>query len=195
MSSIIKPIIIGLSGASGSIFGIRLIELLKEYTSIPVYAIMSQAAIRTMTYETSYKVDYLKEIADRFYPIKDIGADIASGSNITRGMIVAPCSIKTMSEIAHGITGNLLSRSADVCLKEKRKLILAVREMPFHTGHLRSMTQLSEMGAIVAPPVPAFYHTLHSLEEMIDQICMRWLSLFDIDIPLKKTWNPSKDHS
>lgn len=181
------PIIIGISGASGAIFGIRLLEILRKY-NYKTALVVSMAGQRTILEETKYKLTDIEALADIVYPVKDIGAKIASGSYKTRGMIIAPCSIKTMSEIANGITSSLMSRAADVCLKERRKLVLAVREMPLHTGHLRTMTQLSEMGAIITPPVGAFYHGEMNIDEMITQICLRLLSLFDIEIQEKKIW-------
>lgn len=183
-----NPIIIGISGASGVLHAVTLLQLLKKYTDIPTAVIMSKAAERTLHYETDYKLDDIKALSDDFYPVKDIGAKIASGSYKTRGMIIAPCSVKTMSELAYGIADNLIVRAADVCLKERRPVVLGVRETPFHTGHLRTMTQLSEMGAIIAPPLPAFYLGNLTVGEMVEQICLRWLSLLDIDLPEKKIW-------
>ena len=165
-----------------------LLELVKKYTDIPTAVVMSKAAERTLHYETDYKVDDIKALSDVFYNVKDIGAKIASGSYKTRGMIIAPCSVKTMSELAYGIADNLIIRAADVCLKERRPVVMGVRETPFHTGHLRTMTQLSEMGAIIAPPLPAFYLGDLTVTEMVEQICLRWLSLLDIDLPEKKIW-------
>ena len=182
------PIIIGISGASGVIHAVTLLEIIKKYTDIPTAVILSKAAERTLNTETDYRVEDIKKHADSFYNIKDIGAKIASGSYKTRGMIIAPCSVKTMSELAYGIADNLIIRAADVCLKERRPVILGVRETPLHTGHLRTMTQLSEMGAIIAPPLPAFYLGKLTVEEMVEQICMRWLSLLGIDLPEKKVW-------
>ena len=183
------PLIIGISGASGIIHAIRLLEILKNIPDIPVALIVSKAAERTLRYETDYTLDALRALADECYPIKDIGAKIASGSYKTRGMIIAPCSVKTMSELAYGMNDNLITRAADVCLKERRTVVVGIRETPFHTGHLRTMTQLSEIGAIIAPPLPAFYLGEQTVTEMVDQICMRWLSLMGIDVPDQKVWH------
>ncbi|MGB1026749.1 MAG: UbiX family flavin prenyltransferase, partial [Rhodospirillaceae bacterium] len=148
--------IVGITGASGVIYGIELLKALQPL-DIETHLVMSRSAEITMAYETAYKVAEVKALADIWHPMDDIAAAISSGSFQTMGMIVAPCSMRTMSEIAHGITASLLTRAADVVLKDRRKLVLMVRETPMHLGHLRSMTQLSEMGAIIAPPVPAFY--------------------------------------
>ncbi|MEM6604097.1 MAG: UbiX family flavin prenyltransferase [Pseudomonadota bacterium] len=182
------PLLIGVSGASGVIHAIRLLEITHKIDDLKTALVISKAAERTLKLETDYKLADLYKLTDTIYPPKDIGAKIASGSYVTRGMIIAPCSIKTMSELAYGLTDSLITRAADVCLKERRPVILGVREMPLHTGHLRSMTQLSEMGAIIAPPLPAFYHGAPSVIDMVDQICMRWLSLVGIDLPEKKVW-------
>ena len=187
------PLIIGISGASGVLYGIKLLEITKGIPSLETHLIISKAAELTLHYETEESLERIKSLATYYHPIKNIGATIASGSVKTGGMIIAPCSIKTMSEIANGITSSLLSRAADVCLKERRPLILGVREMPFHTGHLRTMTQLSEMGAIVAPPLPAFYHQNLTLDMMIEQICARWLSLVGIECDIKQEWTGRKN--
>ncbi|UTA47256.1 UbiX family flavin prenyltransferase [Simiduia sp. 21SJ11W-1] len=174
-------LIIGISGASGVIYGVRLLELLKP-TAIETHLVMSKAAELTLSYETQYKAEQVKALADVVHSPKNIGASIASGSFKTAGMIVAPCSIKSMGEIATGITSSLLSRAADVVLKERRKLVLMVRETPLHTGHLRTMTSLSEMGAIIAPPVPAFYARPADLQAMVDHSLARVLDLYDIAV-------------
>ena len=182
------PIIIGISGASGVFHAVKLLEILKIYTDIPTAVIISKAAERTLRYETDYSLDDIKALATDHYPVKDIGAKIASGSFKTAGMIIAPCSVKTMSELAYGIADNLIVRAADVCLKERRPVIVGIRETPFHTGHLRTMTLLSEMGAIIAPPLPAFYLGDITVDQMVEQICVRWLSLLGIEVPIKKVW-------
>lgn len=182
------PLIIGISGASGAIYGIKTLEILKQKTDIPTILVVSGAGIRTLHEETEYTYEQVQTLAGHVCSVKDIGANIASGSYRTRGMLIAPCSIKTMSEIAHGITSSLMSRAADVCLKERRTLVLGVRETPFHTGHLQTMLQLSQMGGIIAPPLPAFYHGTPTIEDMILQTCYRWLSLFGIDLADKKVW-------
>ena len=180
-------LIIGISGASGVIFGVRLLEILSD-TPIETHLVMSQAAEITLAHETDMKVAQVHDLADRVHGARDIAAGISSGSFRTMGMIVAPCSVRSMSEIACGVTSGLLTRAADVVLKERRKLVLMVRETPLHTGHLRTMTQLSELGAIIAPPVPAFYNRPASLEEMVDHSLGRVLDLFGIETTLVRRW-------
>ena len=180
-------LILGISGASGVIYGIRALELLRQ-TGIETHLVVSPAAELTMTYETDVKPKSVRELASVFHPFGDIGAAISSGSFQTMGMLVLPCSVHTMSEIAHGVTDNLLSRAADVVLKERRRLVLALRETPLHTGHLRSMMQLSETGAIIAPIVPAFYTRPKTLDEMIDHSVGRLLDLFGIDLGTVHRW-------
>jgi flavin prenyltransferase len=180
-------LIVGISGASGVIYGIRALEVLRA-TGIETHLVMSPAAELTMSYETDVKPKAVREMADVFHPIGDIGASISSGSFATMGMLILPCSVHTMSEIAHGITSNLMSRAADVVLKERRRLVLGLRETPLHTGHLRSMVQVSEIGAIVAPIVPAFYARPKSLDDMIDHSIGRLLDLFGIDTGKVHRW-------
>lgn len=180
-------LVIGISGASGIAYGVRALELLKA-AGIETHLVMTKAAEMTLGYETGLKAKDVEKLAHTRYRIEDIGAGIASGSFKTMGMIVAPCSIRTMSEIATGVTSSLLTRAADVVLKERRRLVLMVRETPLHTGHLRSMTQLSEMGAIIAPPVPGLYAQPASVDELVTQTVARALDLFDIDLPDTKRW-------
>lgn len=180
-------LVIGISGASGVAYGVRALELLKA-AGIETHLVMTKAAEMTLGYETGLKAKDVEKLAHTRYRIEDIGAGIASGSFKTMGMIVAPCSIRTMSEIATGVTSSLLTRAADVVLKERRRLVLMVRETPLHTGHLRSMTQLSEMGAIIAPPVPGLYAQPASVDELVTQTVARALDLFDIDLPDTKRW-------
>jgi len=182
-----NKIIIGLSGASGICYGVRLLSLLKPL-DIETHLIMSRSAKITLGYEMDMKVAEVHGLADHVHAADDIGASIASGSVRTLGMMIVPCSIRSMSEIATGVTSSLLTRAADVVLKERRRLVLMVRETPLHTGHLRTMTALSEMGAIIAPPVPAMYAKPESIEDMIDHTLGRLLDLYDIDIPQVKRW-------
>ena len=189
-SSTPKRLIVGLSGASGIIYGIRLLEALRG-TDIETHLVMSKSAEVTLAYETKLKVRDVKALASVTYNNSDIGAAIASGSFKTFGMIIAPCSIRTVSEIASGVTSSLLTRAADVVLKERKRLVLMVRESPLHVGHLRTLTAVSEMGAIVAPPVPGFYTLPTSVEEIIDHTVGRALDLFDIDLGLVKRWGES----
>lgn len=182
-----RRLVIGLSGASGVIYGVRALEMLAE-AGIETHLVVSRAAEMTLAYETPYKLKDLRERASVLHPVGDVGASIASGSFRTLGMLILPCSIRTMGEIATGVTSSLLSRAADVVLKERRRLVLGLRETPLHLGHLRSATAVTEMGAIVAPLVPAFYSKPESLDEMVDQSVGRLLDLFDIDAPSVKRW-------
>jgi 4-hydroxy-3-polyprenylbenzoate decarboxylase len=188
-----QKLIIGISGASGIIYGYKLLTILKSIETIETHLVISKAAELTFSYEAkenylNINLEELKKLADIYYPIKHIGAAIASGSYKTMGMIIAPCSIKSMSEIATGVTSNLLTRAADVCLKERRKLVLMVRETPLHLGHLRTMTALTEMGAIIYPPVPAFYNENLTIETMVEQTLHRILDLFDIEVDNIQRW-------
>jgi 4-hydroxy-3-polyprenylbenzoate decarboxylase len=180
-------LIVGISGASGAIYGARLLQLLQPLP-VETHLVMSRSAELTLTLETGLKPADLRARADVVHAIGDLAAPIASGSFPTLGMIVAPCSMRSMAEIAGGVTATLLSRAADVTLKERRRLVLLVRETPLHTGHLRTMTALSEIGAIIAPPVPAFYAKPKSLEEMIDQTLGRALDLFGLDAGVVRRW-------
>ncbi len=182
-----RRLVVGISGASGVIYGVRLLEVLRGL-AVESHLVMSKAAELTLAYETSHKVAEVKALADVVYANQDVGAAIASGSFKTAGMIVAPCSIRSLSEIAHGITSSLLTRAADVALKERRRLALLVRESPLHTGHLRTMTAASELGAVIVPPVPAFYANPRTLEDIIDHTIGRVLDLFDIDAGLVRRW-------
>ena len=187
-----KRIIVGISGASGIIYGVRALELLRA-AGVHTHLIMSKAAELTLAYELDMKAKDLRELADDYHPMGDIGASISSGSFPTLGMLIAPCSIRTMSEISTGVTGSLMSRAADVVLKERRRLVLAVRETPLHTGHLRTMLQLSEMGAIIAPVMPAFYNRPQSLDDIVNHSVGRMMDLFDIDTGIVKRWKAEQD--
>ena len=180
-------LIVGISGASGAIYGVRILEMLRQ-TEIESHLVMSKSADVTLAYETDLKPRDVRALASVHYHVTDIGAAISSGSFPTMGMIVAPCSIRTMSEIASGVTASLLSRAADVVLKEKRRLVLAVRETPLHSGHLRSMTALADIGAVIAPIVPAFYNRPQSVDDIVNHTCGRLLDLFGIDTGIVKRW-------
>ncbi len=183
-----KPrLIVAITGASGIIYGIRLLEALR-LLAVESHLVISKSAAITLAQETDYSLEQLRALADVVYPTGDIGAAIASGSFKTLGMVVAPCSIRTLSDITYGSTANLVSRAADVVLKERRRLVLLVRETPLHLGHLRSMTAVTEMGAIVMPPVPAFYARPQSLEEMVQHTVGRVLDLFDLENDLVQRW-------
>jgi len=187
-----QRLIVGISGASGIIYGVRILEVLKN-TDIETHLVMSKSAEITLAYEMSAKVADVQGLADVVHPIHDIGAAISSGSFHTEGMIIAPCSVRTMSEIAIGTTGSLITRAADVVLKERRRLALMVRETPLHTGHLRTMTQLSEMGAMVIPPVPAFYQRPETIDDIVNQTVGRALDLFGFDLGIVKRWGEAAD--
>lgn len=185
-----RRLIIGISGASGVIYGVRLLELLRP-TAIETHLVMTRSAEVTLAHETDLKVDAVGALADVVHPVHDVSAGISSGSFRTMGMIVAPCTIRSLSEIARGVTSNLLTRAADVVLKERRRLVLLVREAPLHLGHLRTMAAVSEMGAIIFPPVPAFYAAPASLDDIIDQTLSRVLDLFDVDLGVVRRWRES----
>lgn len=176
-----KKLIIGITGASGIIYGIRILEEIRKTDLVETHLVVTEAGLLTLSYETDMNFDTLKSLADNIYDINDIAAPIASGSFRTDGMVIAPCSMKTLSSIANSISSNLLIRAADVCLKERRKLLLMVRETPFHLGHLRAMTLVTEMGGIVMPPLPAFYCRPKTIEDVINQSVGRALDLFDIE--------------
>jgi len=186
-----QRLIVGISGASGIVYGVRMLQLLQP-TDIETHLVMSKPAELTLNYEMDLKLEAVHAMADVVHSAKNIGASIASGSFPSIGMIVAPCSIRSMSEIATGITSTLLTRAADVVLKERRKLVLMVREAPLHTGHLRSMTALSEMGAIIAPPVPAFYNKPETIDDLVNHSVGRVLDLFDIETDVVKRWGVDK---
>ena len=180
-------LIVGISGASGVRYGIRMLETLRD---LPVesHLVLSKAAELTIAYETDLKVAEVTALADVAYPVGDLGAAVSSGSFQTLGMVVAPCSVRSMSEIASGVTSNLLTRAADVVLKERRRLVLMLRETPLHSGHLRSMLALSEMGAVIAPPVPGFYAIPQTIDEMVDHTVGRVLDLFGLDSGKVRRW-------
>ena len=182
-----QRLIVGISGASGTIYGVRLLQLLR-HAEIETHLVMSKSAEMTLVYETDLKPKDVRALASVHYPVTDIGAAISSGSFPTMGMVIAPCSIRTMSEIASGVTASLLSRAADVVLKEKRRLVLAVRETPLHVGHLRSMLTLAEIGAVVAPIVPALYNRPKTVDDIVNHTCGRLLDLFGIDTGVVKRW-------
>ncbi len=182
-----KRLVVGISGASGVIYGIRLLEVLREL-DIETHLVVSRAAQITLALETDLKLADVEKLASVVYSNKDVGAACSSGSFHAMGMIVAPCSVKTLSEIATGVTSSLLSRAADVTLKERRRLVLMLRETPLHLGHIRAMAQATEAGAIICPPVPAFYARPATIDEMVDHTVGRVLDLFDIDAGLVRRW-------
>jgi len=183
-----KRIVIGMSGATGAIYGVRMIEVLNQVKDVETHLVMSSAAAMTINEETEYAAAEVIDMADVHHKYGDIGASISSGSFQVEGMIVAPCAIKSMSMISHSINENLLTRSADVTLKERRKLVLLVRETPLHLGHLRLMANLAEIGAIIQPPMPAFYHNPKSLDDIINHTVGRALDHFHIEHNLFERW-------
>ncbi|MDC4236971.1 UbiX family flavin prenyltransferase [Pasteurella multocida] len=177
-----KRLIIGISGASGAIYAIRLLEVLKPLDHIETHLIISNAAKQTIAAETDYSIQAVKALADVNYDVRDIGAAISSGSYRTLGMIILPCSIKTLSGIAHSYTDDLITRAADVCLKERKPLVLCVRETPLHLGHLRLMTQAAEIGSQITPLMPAFYHHPKTVQDIVDQSVNRLCDQFEIQL-------------
>ncbi len=177
-----KQLIVGISGASGAVYGVRLLEVLQKVPGVETHLILSQAAKQTLALETDYALRDVQALADVVHDARDIAASISSGSFKTSGMVILPCSIKTLSGIVNSYTDGLLTRAADVVLKERRPLVLCVRETPLHLGHLRLMTQAAEMGAVIMPPLPAFYHRPLSLDDVINQTVNRVLDQFDIDL-------------
>jgi flavin prenyltransferase len=190
--SLKNRIIVGITGASGAIYGIRLLEALKALP-VETHLVMSKAAEMTLAYETDRTAKEVRALANVVHAFADVGAPLASGSFRTIGMVIAPCSVHSMAEVATGVTSNLLTRAADVTLKERRRLVLMLRETPLHTGHLRNMTALSEMGAIIAPPVPAFYAKPASVQDIVDHSVGRVLDLFGLETDLVRRWGEPPD--
>ena len=182
-----RRLIVGITGASGTIYGVRLLQLLQN-TDIETHLVLSKSAKLTLTQELDIKVSDVAALADVVHQADNIGATISSGSFKTIGMIVAPCSMRSLAEIATGVTSSLVTRAADVVLKERRRLVLMARETPLHLGHLRSMAAVTEIGAIVYPPVPAFYAKPASIEQMVDQTLGRVLDLFEVDVQTVNRW-------
>jgi flavin prenyltransferase len=182
-----RRLVVGISGASGVIYGVRMLELLRD-TDVETHLVMSKSAELTLAYETEFKPKEVKALASVNHPASDIGAAISSGSFPTMGMVIVPCSIRTMSEIATGVTSSLVSRAADVVLKEKRRLVLALRETPLHGGHLRTMTTLADIGAVVAPIVPAFYAKPKTVDDIINHTVGRLLDFFGIETTVVRRW-------
>jgi len=188
MSIAPRRLIIAITGASGTAYGVRLLQVLQA-TDIETHIVLTDSAKLTMAAETDFQPAQVQALADVVHASKNVGATIASGSFVTLGMVIAPCSINTLSEIAWGITGNLISRAADVTLKERRRLILLTRETPLHAGHLKSMLQVTQNGAIVMPPVPALYIKPKSIDDIIDHTVGRILDLLGLDTDLVQRWN------
>lgn len=188
LEDLVRRIIIGITGASGSVYGVRLLEQLRDRPEIETHLVVSRAGALNVSVELDIGRGELESLADVVHSDRNIGASIASGSFRTDAMVVAPCSMKTLAAVATGVTDSLISRAADVILKERRRLVLLTRESPLHLGHLRNMTTVTEMGGIVFPPAPAFYAGIESLEDMVDQIVARILDLLAIETPLLERW-------
>jgi 4-hydroxy-3-polyprenylbenzoate decarboxylase len=184
-----KRLIIGISGATGAIYGVRMLEILAKIGDIETHLVLTKAGKMTIQVETPYSVKDVESMADVVHDITNVGASISSGSFRTEGMVIAPCSMKSMGGIAHSLGGDLLVRAADVVLKERKKLVLVVRETPLHLGHLEAMATLTRMGAIIFPPVPAFYHRPKTLDDVINQTATRILDQFDVDVDLFRRWD------
>ena len=184
-----KRLIIGVSGATGAIYGVRMLEILSKIGDIETHLVLSKAGKMTIQVETPYSVKEVEAMADVVHDVNNVGASISSGSFRTAGMVIAPCSMKSMGAIAHSLGGDLLVRAADVVLKERKKLVLVVRETPLHLGHLEAMATLTRIGAIIFPPVPAFYHRPKTLDDVINQTVTRILDQFDIDVELFHRWD------
>ena len=183
-----KRLIIGMSGASGTIYGIRLLEVLRDVGEIETHLVMSNTAKMNISIETDWKLADVEALADKVHDAGNVAADISSGSFKTMGMIIAPCSMKTLSAIVHSYAHDLLARAADVVLKERRRLVLMARETPLHAGHCKLMWEASQLGAIIAPPVPAFYSRPRTIDDIVDHSVGRVLDLFDLDVGIVKRW-------
>lgn len=183
-----KRVIVGITGATGTIYGVRLMEMMQADPEIEIHLIMSRSAKLTLKMEHDLELDYINGLADEVHDPGNIGASISSGSFRSSGMVIAPCSIKTMSNVAMGNTGDLITRAADVILKERRTLVVAIRETPLHLGHIENLARLARSGAVIFPPVPAFYNRPASLQDIVDQSCMRMLDQLDIHIESAPRW-------
>ncbi len=183
-----ERLIIGITGATGTIYGVRLMELLRAHGGVEIHLVMSPSAKMTLKMEQDAEISYITSLAHEVHEPGNIGASVSSGSFHSKGMIVAPCSIKSMSNIAIGNTGDLISRAADVALKERRTLLIAIRETPIHSGHLENLLRLSRMGAVIFPPVPAFYNRPKTLQDIVDQSCMRMLDQFGVHMESAPRW-------
>ncbi|MDL2398267.1 UbiX family flavin prenyltransferase [Rhizobium mayense] len=188
-----RRIIIAITGASGVIYGVRALQLLRDVSDIETHAIISPSALKTAADEVDMSADEIRGLADKLHNYRDIGAAVSSGSFRTAGMLVAPCSIKTLSGIANSYNDELIVRAADVCLKERRRVVLLLRETPLHAGHIALMDQATRNGAIIMPPVPAFYNRPQTIDDIVNQTVGRALDLFDIHLPIVKRWKEDQD--
>jgi len=189
-----QRLIVAITGATGVAYGVRLLQVLRE-TAIETHLLVSDAGVLNLHQELDMSRKDVEALADVVHPVRDVGASIASGSFVSSGMIVAPCSMRTLAAVAHGLSDNLITRAADVVLKERRRLVLMVRETPFNLAHLRNMTAVTEMGGIIFPPLPGFYHRPQSIEEMIDHTVGRVFDLFSLEHTLTPRWNGLKTPS
>jgi flavin prenyltransferase len=183
-----KRLIVGITGASGAIYGVRALELLRKQKDVETHLIVSPAALQTLEAETDTTAAQIRKLADVVHSYKDIGASLSSGSFRTLGMLIAPCSVKTMSGIANSYDDNLIVRAADVCLKERRRVVLLLRETPLHLGHIELMERVTRYGAMVMPPVPAFYHRPRTIDDIVNQTVGRALDQFELDVDIVKRW-------
>lgn len=188
----VKRLIVAITGATGSIYGVRLLQVLREVSGVETHLMVSDAGVLNLHQELDMGRKEVEALADVTHNVRDVGASIASGSFQSAGMVIAPCSMKTLASVAHGLSDNLIARSADVVLKERRRLVLMVRETPLNLAHLRNMTAVTEMGGIVCPPLPAFYQRPQTIEEMVDHTVGRVLDLFDIPHALAPRWSGMK---
>lgn len=182
-----RRLVVGVTGATGSAYAVRLLELARQQADVEVHLVVSSSGLLNIKHELGLSRTQVQELADHVYSVKDIGATLASGSFATTGMIVVPCSMRTLAAVAHGLSDNLITRAADVTLKERRRLVMAIRETPFNLAHLRNMTAVTEMGGIIFPPMPAFYHLPQTIGEIIDHSVVRMLELVGIDVP-RPSW-------
>jgi 4-hydroxy-3-polyprenylbenzoate decarboxylase len=187
-----KRLVVAITGASGAMYGLRLLQWLRESTQVETHLMISDAGVLSLHYELDMKRKDVEALADVVHSVRDVGACVASGSFQSEGMIIAPCSMKTLGSVAHGLSDNLISRAADVMLKERRRLVLMVRETPFNLAHLRNMTSVTEMGGIIYPPLPALYQKPQSIEDMVDHTTGRVLDLFGIQQTLAPQWQGIK---
>ncbi len=188
MTSAERRIVVGISGSSGVIYGVRVVQALRKYSDAKLHLIVSAAAEETMRIETDCKPEEVKALADVVHQPQDLAAPLASGSFKTLGMVVAPCSMKTLSEIAYSDSNNLIVRAADVCLKERRKLVVVPRETPLHRGHLELMLRITDLGGVILPPIPAFYHRPRSMDDLVNHTVGKILDQFDIEHDLFRRW-------
>ncbi|SPU51211.1 UbiX family flavin prenyltransferase [Bordetella trematum] len=178
-----RRLVIGITGATGSLYAVRMLQTLREVDDVQTHLVVSASGVLNIQHELDMSRQQVHALADHVHGVRDVGATLASGAFETAGMVIVPCSMRTLAAVAHGLSDNLITRAADVTLKERRRLVMMVRETPFNLAHLRNMTAVTEMGGIVFPPLPAFYHRPSSIEEMVDHTVARVLELFDIRVP------------